>query len=397
MRSSDADGIACGVCDFDSLVPISGYDTLPRVTSDAKPWPSGGSLAVCANCGGVQKPLTGSFQREIADIYASYEIYHQADGAEQPIFDLSGTNAAPRSEKLLAALGGIVSLPDTGSMLDFGCGPGGALGSFAKSYPEWQLNGAELSTATLGRLKQIQGFKSLYTCAVKDIPARFDLITLIHSLEHVLAPVETLNDLRGRLTPGGHVFVQVPDCARNPYDLVIADHLLHFTLDTLHRAGERAGFGTAFSSDSLLVKELSWLGADGGAASSRSIEPAAELERVQGFVEWLHDQIAAADRLALTGGPFGIFGTSISATWLYTALANRVDFFVDEDRQRIGKTHMGLPILAPSEVPNGADVFVPLIPEVASAVVRRLGSLGVKFRVPQPIRAGGRALRAMVK
>ncbi len=281
-------------------------------------------------------------------------------------------------------------------MLDFGCGTGVALRSFAKLWPEWELNGADLNTASLPLLTQIKSFNRLYTCGAKDIPESFDVITLIHSLEHVLEPVETLTDLRHRLNPTGHLFVQVPDSRRNPYDLVISDHLLHFTVDTLRFAVECAGFRTDFASDSLLVKELSWLGVAGSDQPAGMIDPAGEFERVQRHVNWLAEQIVAAKQLARTSRQFGIFGTSISGTWLYGALDGEVSFFVDEDPQRIGRTHMGLPILAPSDVAKTAQVFVPLIPEVAREVVRRLGKFDVQFHTPPQIAATTPSLSAGV-
>jgi SAM-dependent methyltransferase len=386
----------CRICSSNDLSRVVGGETLPRVTSDARPRPAGATLVVCANCGATQKLPTDAFKREITEIYDTYQIYYQADGAEQPIFDIATGQGAPRSERLMAALTKMISVPQTGRMLDFGCGTGVALRSFVKLRPEWELNGADLGTASLPLLTQIKGFNRLYTCGAKDIPERFDIITMIHSLEHVLEPVETLNDLGGRLSPTGHLFVQVPDCRRNPYDLVISDHMLHFTLDTLRFAGERAGFRTQFASDSLLVKELSWLGVAAADQPAGMIDPAGELERVQRHVDWLAEQIAAAQQLARTSRQFGIFGTSISGTWLYGALGGGVSFFVDEDPQRIGRTHMGLPILAPSEVAKTAHVFVPLIPEFAREVVRRLGKFGVQFHTPPQIAATAPSLSAGV-
>jgi SAM-dependent methyltransferase len=379
---------ACRICGAAALEEMLDFAALSRVTSDSKPFPAGGRLTVCSACGAMQKLADSVWLDEISRIYGEFEIYHQSGGAEQPIYDLAGNGGTPRSAKLVEYLARTLALADRGHVLDFGCGNGAALATFAASRPEWTLFGSELSDRALPTLRRLPGFAQLFTCPPKEIAAKFALITLIHSLEHLVTPVATLADLRGCLEQEGHLFVQVPDCRRTPYDLLVADHLLHFTLDTLRLAGERAGYRTVALSDSVVNKELSWIGClDALAkppAASRAVAYAAATMARQ-HVAWLQQQADTARNLAMHSACFGIFGTSISGTWLYGILGERVAFFVDEDPGRIDRRHMGLPILAPTAIPAGADVFVPLIPEVAAAVKRRLASPTVRFHTPPPL------------
>jgi hypothetical protein len=178
--------------------------------------------------------------------------------------------------------------------------------------------------------------------------------------------------------------VQVPDCGRNPYDLVVADHLLHFTLDSLRVTAQRAGFAITLLSDSIVKKELSLIARPASRVGTRARRDSGEAAAllVRRSLAALTVQMNAARRLASESSRFGIFGTSISATWLYGCLADKVQFFVDEDASRIGRSHMGLPILASAGIPPQSDIFVPLIPEVASSVVRRLARRTVRFHTP---------------
>jgi SAM-dependent methyltransferase len=376
----------CRICGLMALQEVEQYRTLPRVTSDSKPWPPGGSLSICDECGGLQKVADPKWRGEIEQIYAHYEIYHQSKGAEQPVFEIGNSIGIPRSRKLIEYLFGRLELGQSGQLLDFGCGTGVALRNFAELLPQWRLYGAELSERSLPALRGIPGFEKLYTCPTVEIPGRFDLITLIHSLEHVLEPVATLADLRGRIDGDGYAFVEVPDCARTPYDLVIADHLTHFTLSTLRFAAERAGYRTEMITDALLTKELSWLGRP-RTETRPTMRPDPQLAKalVIRHLEWLSDQISNAKRIAANSCRFGIFGTSISATWLCGALPSAASFFVDEDPGRINRTHMGLPILAPDQVSADAHVFIPLIPAAAESVASRLAGLQARFHVPPRI------------
>ena len=60
--------------------------------------------------------------------------------------------------------------------------------------------------------------------------------------------------------------------------------------------------------------------------------------------------------------------------WLYGAIGGKAAYFVDEDPARIGRACAGKPVLSPAQVPAGATVYVPLVPEIAAAVTRRLGA-----------------------
>lgn len=135
---------------------------------------------------------------------------------------------------------------------------------------------------------------------------------------------------------------------------------------------ERAGFEIAVSSTDWVPKEISVLARprrNGAPISSMTREepPAAGLR-------WLLDVRAAAHKAQKgTGGlPFGLFGSSIAATWLASELAEPPAFFVDEDPNRRGFTFMGRPILTPAEVSAGAHVFVPLGGGLAATVAHHL-------------------------
>jgi SAM-dependent methyltransferase len=380
-------GHACRICGAAALREFERFRGLARVTSDSRTWKAGGRLAACFECGGVQKLVEPDWLDEIRRIYQSYAIYHQADGNEQPIFAVNGAPPRPRSGQLLEFLDGKLQLPVQANVLDFGCGTGAALKTFSSRRPAWRLFGAELSAKNLAALQEIPNFAGLFTCPPADIPLRFELITLFHALEHVLDPTATLKDLSSRLD--GALFAQVPDVAKTAYDLIIADHLSHFTLDTLSFASQRAGFEIIVLTDNVLPKELSLIARQGKPpdAPSRPPDPYLAVERVHAQIDWLYAQTASASAVAEAGSRFGLFGTSISATWLAGLLGDRVAFFVDEDDGRIGGKHIGRPILSPDAIPGGADVFVPLIPETAASVVQRLERPGVKFHAPAKVGA----------
>ena len=372
----------CQVCGAGSLREFSAFRTLPRVTSDAFCWPAGGRLSICAECGAVQKIVDAEWRDEIAEIYKHYQIYHQSAGAEQPIFSSRPGGPAPRSVLIAEFMDGADPPDEAGALLDFGCGNGAALRTFSKRRPRWRLYGCEQSDAVRDQLKQIDNFVELFTGEISTINQTFDLVTLIHSLEHVIEPGELLSSMRRLLGESGRLFVEVPDCGVNAYDLVIADHLTHFTLETLCHITQRSGYETLVGTDAALPKELSWI----GKIARRSMEaPAAASMPAQAIgaqIAWLEAQLQDARCIASASPKFGIFGTSISGTWMAGALGDLVTFFVDEDPGRVGREHMGRPIVAPEGVTAASDVYIPLSSRVASAVAGRLRGARACYHAP---------------
>ncbi len=365
----------CIVCGSTRLEEIKEYNALPRVTSDCKPFAAGGRLFACRGCGGIQKLPDESWLADIGRIYREYEIYQLSDGAEQLIF--TGAGAVPRSHRLVEFLKKSVTLPDCGRLIDIGCGNGAALARFSDALPRWQLYGSELSDRAHARLQSVPNFMELYTVPIDEIAGRFDLVSMIHSLEHMPSPRSTLEHATRLLTDNGVLFIEVPDVETSPFDLLVVDHLAHFSRTTLSYLLGQIDVLTSVISNTVLPKEITVIGRVGSVKVAPPVGPDG-MRLAQATVLWLIQVMALARDLARTQ-PFGIFGTSISGMWLFGPLREAVSFFVDEDPSRIGREYAGKPILSPLEAPSGATVFVPLAPAVASKVVDRYADAPARF------------------
>jgi trans-aconitate methyltransferase len=374
---------ACRVCGQSAIEELTGFSQFRRVTSDCRPWPAGGRLAVCLVCGCLQKPEDARLTHELAAIYAGYEIYHQSGGAEQVIFSLSG-QAASRSSRLVKALRSEIYLPPKGRLLDIGCGNGATLKAFGAAMPGWSLVGTELDDRHRGQIESMRGVEGFFTCPVSDVPGHFDLITMIHVLEHVPQPTTMLKMAWTKLLPGGHLVIDVPDYTCNPFDLLIADHCTHFTVNSAVRL-IRIALGTdATVARDWLPKELV-LVARATAVFTPPMPDDQDVESTRESVakslHWLWRLAETARSIRRSSG-LGVFGTSIAGTWLFAELGGKVDFFVDEDPNRAGKTFLGLPVFHPSQVPDGTQVYLALPPPMARSIYSRIGREGIVYHFP---------------
>ena len=373
---------ACQACDTAGLRAIEGFPDLPRVTSDSKPFPSGGRLFVCERCGTVQKTTDPEWLREIGEIYRDYEMYHQSAANDQAVFDPVSGRPRGRCEVLVQRFLDSGILPHGGALLDVGAGSGAMLGAFSAATGDWKLFGLDLDNRKERVLKAIPRFERLLTMPPEQLSQQFDLVTLVHSLEHFTDPLSMLRRLRERVSPGGRLFVQVNNVDKTPFDLVVADHLCHFTPRSLAYLVARAGLGVEAVRTDWINKEISLLAVpDPKLPEPVQDDPGEAISRIEGDVAWLRSMLGHA-RESARSGRFGIFGTSVAATWLASGLGDVVEFFVDEDPARDGRSHLGRPILRPAQVSPGAVVYLAFVREVSSAISRRLAELPVRFAVP---------------
>ncbi len=147
-----------------------------------------------------------------------------------------------RARSILEALG-----VSPRSVLDFGAGEGHLVGALR----DMGLAAEGIETSPSGRAAAQEMYNlELRDDVSADLHGQFQLVTLIHSLEHVANPVRVLTTLAAALEPGGLLFVEVPHAGsfdmwwprrrREILDLPV--HLYHFVPQTLVRVAERAGF-----------------------------------------------------------------------------------------------------------------------------------------------------------
>jgi SAM-dependent methyltransferase len=381
MKQNQAPSPVCHVCNSRDLGEVPGYAGLRRVTSDCQPWLAGGRLYRCAGCGCVQKSVDDDWKREIAKIYSEYAIYHQSGGAEQVVYPAADGMAVSRSVVLLRKLADAVALPARGRLLDVGCGNGGLLRAFRSVKPEWQVAGADINPNHRASVESIGGAGSFHLTTPDRVPGQFDLLTLIHSLEHIPAPVSYLEQLKTKLGTGGLLLVHVPSYDRNPFELLVADHSTHFSWASTKLVLDRAGYAPVASSSEWVPKEMSFVTRAGSPSAGSA--PADEAPDVARRLQWLHRLVESARTLA-ADGPLGIFGTSIAATWLYSELDGNVAFFVDEDPNLRGRRYRDLPVLHPRDLQKGQQVYVVLPDWMARPVCARLNT-GTALYHPPPV------------
>lgn len=147
------------------------------------------------------------------------ELQKTGRGGRNP--KLSGTDEVMRKREqewmektyftdILVELNKFVGSQGEKSILDVGCGTGEFLQFVQKAG--WKTFGTEPSEEAKEKAesKGIKIYSSLEELNRKQ-EMRFDVITLINVLEHVIDPKKTINNLKNCLKQGGVLYVQVPN------------------------------------------------------------------------------------------------------------------------------------------------------------------------------------------
>lgn len=362
---------ACPNCDGSGFRFRSDLHGWTLVSSDARPFKGEVAVVQCEQCGQIYKIATEAWQRSTAEIYRTYEIYHQSGGAEQKVRNEDAGGLVSRSSVLVRRLTEYCNLPANGSILDLGCGNGAFLRAIHALRPGWRLTGSDINIGFKKNIESISDNAVFIRDDLEEMEEKYDVVSLVHCIEHLVSPKHYIAQLVKNLKPSGIVFFQCPNVYANPFDLLIYDHVLHFTPGHLADMVKKAGLGPVALLSALDEKENSLVAGPG--VIGRSHETLSDVNLLERQTNFLSQVLHFYYKLAIGVEKVGIFGTSIAATWLVNSVSRKPDFFVDEDLSRIGREYYGRSIIGPDNVPLDAKVFVPLAPGVAREVCERLG------------------------
>jgi 2-polyprenyl-3-methyl-5-hydroxy-6-metoxy-1,4-benzoquinol methylase len=190
----------------------------------------------CQNCGLVYINPQPSFD-ELGNFYP--KIYY---GEKPFLYEKLDAFTRFRQIKKIIKLGSII--------LDIGSGRGLLLSQLKRKGCE--VIGTELSEMSSkyarGSLNLNIINKNLEDCAFEK--KYFDVITMFHSLEHLISPLKTLKEIYRIIKPGGTLVIEVPRFnsiyqrlfKEKWFHLDVPRHLFHFEDQTLEKLLTTAGF-----------------------------------------------------------------------------------------------------------------------------------------------------------
>ena len=191
---------------------------------------------ICHECGLVYQTPRMTEAESKAFYEAEYRLLYQGQEGPDPK-DLAVQ--AARAQGALKFVSGQVK--GCTRHLDIGCSAGVLLQKFASHY-QCQATGVEPGTSyrEFARSQGLRVYSSLDEINHNGKP-NFDLVSMMHVLEHLPNPVDYLRDLRLKcLLPAGWLLIEVPNLfAHDSFELA---HLVSYSTHTLVQVVTKAGF-----------------------------------------------------------------------------------------------------------------------------------------------------------
>ena len=317
------------------------------VTSDARVVRKGFRLYRCDACHLIQKESTELLQKSY---FADFISHALSDGEEQVKF-VNGL-PYPRSELILESLK--EDFAPKGSILDIGSASGSFLKSFHKYFPNWELYAQDIQNNSLAQLEQLVPKEHIFITDIKNLSLKVDCISMIHLLGHINSIPAFLEALKKLSKEETKIIIQTPDLARGFFDVVIIDQITHFTKTSLQRVLAQTFKNIALTQ--AVQKELTAC-INFQKLKSKKLQESSSIEtmreRFQSFIEFLY---TSQER-------YIVLGTAPASTYIAALLEERCLYFVDEDKEKIGKIHLNKEIKCLEDAPLSTTILLPFLDE----------------------------------
>lgn len=233
---------------------LCGGERFEGVLRGGRDWvwrkPGDFTLARCADCGLVMtrpRPAPAALALYYAGAYSGEDHQRRVKKPER------GDAGLPRliNGYRLGVMSRVRPLTPEDRVLDVGCNRGSFLW-LARERSGCALAGVDIDQGSLDEAmcRDVADYRAGSLREVGFEAERFTVVCFFESLEHTPDPLSDLREAWRLLRPGGLLVVEVPDFGgwwrvvfgRYWLPLLLPQHLVHFTRDTLTRAVVAAGF-----------------------------------------------------------------------------------------------------------------------------------------------------------
>jgi SAM-dependent methyltransferase len=357
-----------GVPIYESSRPISITSLCQVIEGHTRVWH-------CAGCSHTQTAPLPTLEEFYAE---KYQILTASEEEDQLYVVCDGKKIF-RTEHQVATLLNKLDVVANANVLDYGCAKAATLKVLCDKR-------ADLTPHVFDVSARYRSFWDAFVPetqqAVNQVPdawaGRFDLVTSFFALEHVADPRAMTAAVHQLLREGGWFYFLVPNLFANTADLVVADHVNHFSNDSLMRLLGDSGF-VAVDIDAEIHNSAWVITAQKGRPSSANLPTKSLIDPLTKMADfWRTFGKRVRDFESVHEGPSAIYGSGFYGAFISTCLeeSERVRCFLDQNPHRQKQHLLDLPIVAPELLPGEvSSIYVGLNPRVARKEIAAMKNL----------------------
>jgi SAM-dependent methyltransferase len=362
---------SCPICDSLSITKFFDLPKQATTTSSGQFGGDGIRAWLCTMCGHAFK----NTMPNAAEYYAlEYQFSLESDDDDQIYLINEDGSITYRTQHQARVFLDSIPLDSGAHVLDYGCAKGLMAQWIRAERPDislWLFDVTERHRARWSEIVPLEN--SVVGTAPENWSGTFEAIALMFTLEHVEQPKEVLADVHRLLKHGGFVHGVVPDVGHNVADLIVRDHIHHYSIDSLKNLLRMSGF------DDIAIDTHRY--SAGLTFTARCHRPSCD-QQVKKLLEISAQWTSRRDRIRQFEDEHrnvdsAIFGAGVNGAFVLSCLENRtrVKVLIDNNPHLHGVSRFGCEIVSPKNLPmNVQVVYSALNPEAALSILSK--SLG---------------------
>lgn len=369
----------CVVCGHATVQPIYASAQDVSITSLSKIIQAKTTVYCCAKCGHL-------YTQPVVDVDAYYDQSYNINTAsedEDQLYAMVDGKPVYRSEHQTKALMETLDIQHGARVLDYGCGPAHTTRALAQQRDDLAIHLFDVSeNYKPSWLNWVDEARTACYETPTDWDGTFDLVASFFALEHVDDPRTFVRTLSRLLKPGGQAYLLVPNVYDNIADLIVVDHVNHFSETSITALLEAEGFTLTYLSSedhssawTVVAKRNEDASEQTPSIDHTKLEASTKQAlEMAGFWKDCDDKVIAFEQEA-DDLPATIYGSGFYGCYLYTRLSNpdRVQGFVDRNPHQQKKKLFGRSITDPATLDDQPRVvWVGLNPRIAKDAIAGL-------------------------
>ena len=365
----------CNICATGLDNPV--YESETSLTSLCDFFPQPTRVRNCGNCGHLQ---TDEIENAAAFYDTEYAILTESEEEDQ-LYEVRNGKKFYRTDHQIDVLQNKLELDANTKILDYGCAKSSMMRALQKGLPALSPFLYDVSDRYLPFWEK---FAEPSNWAVYGIPSswdgHFDVVTSFFSLEHITRPAEVVDQIMRLLTSGGVFYGIVPNVLTNSADLIVIDHVNHFTRSSLDCLLVSAGLEVQEIDAEVhrgafvfvAKRPIQSTGATWAANKKEVTETSRALRGLAKFWSSAAARLREAEQNTAGDGELAVYGAGFYGAFIKSCLLRpeRIRCFIDRNPFLQSGDLGGVPILPPDDLPQDIrNVFVGLNPGHAKQII----------------------------